>query len=523
MKKSLQIVFFFFFSILFGQGNQSVLADMQNTKIKEIHRIHSQEKIDYSKLKNQYEAILEGNNVEDKVHLFTYESTNPNKLINWMNYAPQLDQIGGFIEDMPDSEYATFAKTMVYFSIAKRLYKENDKKKQYLNFVLHSLLNFVENETDRVVEPFAWTNAELFAIGFVDDHLTEELLLESFRYLWELSTSNKETLISYLRANLYYENVFRIELSSEEKEEYRKRTEISTKIIHHLLQEFPADAPKIAFLLWEDSLVEYSFTRYEVRFKKGFADAFADVWAQSSIAKADKNKVLGIDFLFRYFIERDRSLNLKSFVQLHTTKKQAYDQLMYFIKTLNQNEYLPLDALGVRPEWALFFQDELMANYSTDALYALRFSSDYEYLLSKSTPKDFDQLSEVYQTLQQLGNQESVDLKNTLIFSFDMMNLFEDALKYPHLKNNSNLKKYYADSVLDFEILYLLNKNIHSPTIIYIGSAFENWTKEEKKAYEETLLSKLNQYLIYYKKVAEYSDESFLVLEELEKLVDEFL
>ena len=95
-------------------------------------------------------------------------------------------------------------------------------------------------------------------------------------------------------------------------------------------------------------------------------------------------------------------------------------------------------------------------------------------------------------------------------------------IKQNNFRKNSELKWETARMLIDFEISYLSQEGIHSPTILGLSSTFNHWNIDEINKHKKDIAKKLQTYLEMYSKIQSSTSEEEIVKDELKKTAVKF-
>lgn len=499
--------------------------DLKNPKIIALQKMLSAEQPDLAAVVQQSEEILNGTNMQDKIHLTTFELADPRwRIIDWMSLAETMDQVYKAIMNLPESDYKTFATALLMNRVAQATYREPENKTKVLNHSFHAFLSLAYRGDVRSIIPLSWAASELHSLGFEDEHLTEEIImmvyLDHYRIL-----DDKKTLINYLRKGLYYENTFGVELTEEEKSTYKRKEDLVAKILSEYLTEFPEDAESIIYSLWTDALVEWSFVKYRVYYEPETGKRLSQfVHRMKDHPKIDYKALQKTDFLFRYFLDAKSGLNLSDFIAMFPSREESFQALIAFFEKVSQEEHLPVDILSVHPKWVGTFSKEFHADVSRYFPYAVRYSEEFNPVLAKKQIPiaAIKKSIEKYDTFEDAASEPGATSTNTLLTVYHYFDFMKEVMKLNAYKKDAELKWALAKMALDFEYYYLRAKRVHSGTIIGIDDYFDNWTPEEIKTYQGYVGYRLNRYLEEFNKTAPSTMEAGLVHDVVKKIAVQF-
>lgn len=512
--------------VSFAQENTFDYPDLKNPKILEIQRILDREDLDYERLKNQYDAIFNGEILEDKVHLFVFDLSNPRGSFADFRfvYGDQVQSILSGIDDLPQSDFKSFAAALLYKRLADYSYQDPNGKIDHLNKSFHTLLDLASRGDERSIIPLAKAASDLYVLGFEDAHLSEELILGLYSDYMSMVDDNSG-LINYLIRGLYSENAFQVPLSDAEEEEKHKYKEIVSKIIKRFLTDFPDDNQYLIYQLWTNHLTNHSFASVEIEYNPAIGKSISSlIDSFKDDETIDYKKIKSVDFIFQYFLEENTSLDLKDYIQLFSNRKEAYETLVKCLKEVSRNELIPLDLLTQKPKWVHVFQDEIKQDINTVFPIVVRYSDEYEHII---TDNKLDLLT-VVKSVENFDKIKSFLFNDEVTGGYMLLRLYEygkfmsAVMEQKSFKNNSDLKWEQARMLLDFEYIYLLTKTIHSPTILGISSVFDNWTSTEIEKHKKDVEEKLFDYLESYEEVSELTMEGEIVKDELKKIAVKF-
>lgn len=527
MKIYYTIVFLFWgLCVSFAQENTFDYPDLKNPKILEIQRIQDMQDPDYTRLKNQYDAIFNGENLEDKVHLFIFDLSNPKgSFADYrFEYSDQVQSILSGIDDLPQSDFKSFAAGLLYKRLADHTYQNPKEETDYLNKSFHTLLNLASRGDERSIIPLAKAASELYVLGFKDDHLSEKLILGLYSDYMSMVNDNSG-LINYLIRGLYSENAFQVPLSDAEEKEKHKYKEIVSKIIKRYLIDFPDDNQYLIYQLWTNHLTNHSFTSIEIKYNPEIGKSISSlIDSFKDDETIDYNKIKSVDFIFQYFLEENTDLDLQDYIQLFSTKKEAFEVLITCLNEVSRSELIPFDLLTQKPKWVQVFQNEIEQDFNTVFPILVRYSDEYELVLNNKKLE----ISTIKKSVENFDKIKSFLFNDKVTGGYMLLRLYEygkfmsAVIEQEAFKNNSDLKWEQARMLLDFEYIYLLTKTIHSPTILGISSVFDNWTSTEIEKHKKDIEEKLFDYLESYEEVSELTMEGEIVKDELKKIAVKF-
>lgn len=529
--KYLSIFFYLLFCVSLGHAQSGKTEnetfdypDLKNPKIIEIKKIIEAEEVDYDRLIAQYDAIFEGSNIEDKVHLFVFDVSHPLGPVGdyVFKYSAQISPIFTAIDKLPESVFKTFAGAMIYKSAGSKVYKDPQEKTKYYNTAFHTLLNLASRGDDRSFIPLAQTASELYILGFKDEHLTEELILGVYSdYFSKLS--KHQNLFSYLRKGLYYDNNFNVELSEAEKTAQERYKEISTKIFKNYLSDFPDADQYMLFQIWKSVFISSSFGTQTIQYNPEVGKSITQlVEGLKNDKTVNYKRLKSVDFLFRYLLDEKTTLNIQDYIALFASKKEAYDFLIDYLENISAD--ISLEVLTQKPKWAATFRAEIEQDINKAFPYIVRYSGEYDLFLKneKLEASTIQKSVDHFDFIKSLLFNKEIKGGYLLSRLYEYSRFMSKVLEQKHFQNNSDLKWLKAKMLLDFEYAHLLTKNIHSGGILGIGSAFNNWTPAEIEKYQPDVERKLVEYLEAFSKVSKLTTEREIVRGEMEKIAMKF-
>lgn len=528
MKQSFLFIAFLVSVVASGYAKyaNSEMPDLKNPKIIKLQKILNADDVDIDALRQEYEAILNGKSIEDKLHLFTFDQSNPKAtFVDWSSFTDQGNAILDALSDLPESDYKDFASGITFFRMARNSVKDDKTKKENLDAAFHFFLKISDKGEARVTTRLAWCASELYRLGVEDEHLTEDLIIKAYQAHYALNQKNEE-LIHYLRKGLYYENIYKIKFSAEEIKQQARYKKISTLILTQLLIDFPNRSEDLIYGLWLDHLVQSSFGTKEIKYYPNTAMAVSEfVNSTSAVKGINYNQIKSVDILFQYFLDNEHQFDLPVFLKLNNNNKnEAFKKLMAFFDKVSSHPYIPIDILNVRPQWVRDFEKQVNDNIEKAFPYTMKYSQEAGLVkvdgkvsagMVKSSVSNFDKI-------KAMKENENISEGDALYGMYKLKSNMEDIMYYESLSNISDLKWECARMVLDFELAYLDAKDIHSPTILKVSEVFENFTKADINRYREEVTEWLSEYLDIYNIVADDSLEALVVMNELKKVANLF-
>lgn len=522
-------IIFLPFSILFihAQNNSMDYPDMANPKIIKIQALLNDEFVDYEELNQAYDAILKGNSMADKIHLFVFDLSHPKgpMLDYTFQYHDEILEILQSMDELPKSDFKTFAAALVYNRAAQLTYEEPEEKKNLLNQSFHSLLRLAEKGDERSVIPLAWASSELYSLDFKDEHLSEELIFALYNsYITMDVDINK--LIHYLVDGLHYENNYGIPLSKEAEKEKALYKEISLKIIKNYLTQFPEATFYLLAELYNHSLLRRGFDQYSVRYQPELGKVLNElVESMKNETASDYQSMKRFDFLFRFFLDEQAQLRIEDFVKMFDNKEMAYDYFIGFLNEMANNDYKALDFLTIKPKWAVYFKQEIQSNWDETFPLVVRFSEEAPLLYTKTeiAVATIQKTMKITDELVNLMVKKSVDSGVALYILYNYKVFMEELMGEEAYRNHSQLKWELAKILLDFELSFLVMNKNHSPFILGMSNHFDHWTASEIATYQDDIEAYIYQYIVYYDKfVKDPSIESELIKSQWADILEKF-
>ena len=499
--------------------------DLKNPKIVKIQKILDAKEIDEYTLSKEYDAIFNGENLEDKLHLFVYDLSNP-----WGSYADfitkysaQVTPVIEALNGLKESNFKTFAIAVLCKGVADRTMENMEEKTKYLSSAFHNFLHLVSRGDKRSYIPLAKTASELYVLGFKDEHLTENLILELYSNYFS-ALSKHEALFDYLRKGLFYENTYNITLSEAEKTKHQNYKDISSKIIKRYLVNFPDKDQYIIHHLWKSHLLTNSFLGYRIEYNPEIGKSISNlIEGFKNDKNINYNRLKPVDFLFHYFLDEKTDLDIQDYIQFFNSKKEAYNFLMGYLEKVSEHE-ISMELLNRQPEWTKIFKSEIEQDISGAFPYVVRYSKNPEIFLTnpRMDVNTLQKSVENFNYIMSLLFNKEVRGGKSLYRLYQYSQLMAKALEQNLFKKNSKLKWDAARMLLDFEYAYLATNAIHSPTILGISETFDNWTSVEIKTHRKDIQKKLLDYLKIYEKVSEKTTEGEIVKGELKKITTKF-
>lgn len=537
--KTIKLLFIAFLLLqsaaIFGQEQESipeVHPDLDNPKVQEAIRLIEAE--DYNGAQAHYKKVFQSNNRKDIKDLFIYDLSRigTGRIMDLLFNAEFEDEIKIAVEDIMksgDSPSEKFQKALVYTYAGFNTYKDPQQTKEYLNSPFHVFLQLAtQQDWIRPIPLLRRTATELYKIGFEDEHLDMDILLATFDY--EVNNNGyTPSVIGELADGFYYENSFGVPLTADEEKANENYLEISQAVTYSFLANNPENTQPLMIELWERSLSRSSFDTRFYKFRSGYAESLSDFISELDDDEDIKyNDIKIVEILYNSFFNEDSEYSVDDLIELTADKETAYNILIGFLNY--KKDHFNMDLMGVSPKWVNTFKDFIVKNPEYLSL-AIRYGDEIDVLLAdnrvniESLEKSLDFVPETLNVMSVIVQDDEMNENGLGLYTlYGLARKMDKIREHGSFKKNRNIKHLQAKARMTFELTYLKDRGIHSPSIIGLSDIFDDWNQGDMDFSSEEVEIFLSEYLDIYTEspLADASMEKVIIIDILKDVATKF-
>lgn len=520
---------------MFGQEQEStpeVHPDLDNPKVQQAIKLIEAE--DYDGAKAHYEKVFQSKNRNDIKDLFIYDMSRigTGRIMDLLFNAKYEDQINEAVKDimgLGDSPSEKFQKSLVYTLAGLSTYQDPEKAKGYLNSPFHVFLQLATEGWVRPIPLLRRTATELYKMDFKDDHLDMDVILATFDY--EINNNGYTPSIIGELADGFYDDDgnFGLPPTADEEKETKKYLEISKAVTYSLLANDPDNTQPLMTELWEKSLSRSSFSTRIYKFRSEYAESLSDFISE---LEDDENIKHGdikiVEIIYNSFFNEDSEYTVDDLIKVTGDKETAYNTLTSFLNY--KKDYFNMDLMGVNPKWVNTFKDFIVKNPEQLSL-AIRYGDEMDILLADKRinvellEKSLDFVPETLNLMSIIVQDDKMSENGLALYAlYNLAHKMDEIRKHESFKKNKNIKYLQAKAWMTFELTYLKDRGIHSPTIIGLADIFDDWNQGDMDFSSEDVEIFLSEYLDTYTEspTADASMEKAIIIDVLKEVATNF-
>lgn len=520
---------------IFGQEEEKtpeVHPDLDNPKVQQAIKLIEAE--DYDGAKAHYEKVFQSKNRNDIKDLFIYDMSRigTGRIMDLLFNAKYEDQINEAVKDimgLGDSPSEKFQKSLVYTLAGLSTYQDPEKAKGYLNSPFHVFLQLATEGWVRPIPLLRRTATELYKMDFKDDHLDMDVILATFDY--EINNNGYTPSIIGELADGFYDDDgnFGLPPTADEEKETKKYLEISKAVTYSLLANDPDNTQPLMTELWERSLSRSSFSTRIYKFRSEYAESLSDFISE---LEDDENIKHGdikiVEIIYNSFFNEDSEYTVDDLIKVTGDKETAYNTLTSFLNY--KKDYFNMDLMGVNPKWVNTFKDFIVKNPEQLSL-AIRYGDEMDILLADKRinvellEKSLDFVPETLNLMSIIVQDDKMSENGLALYAlYNLAHKMDEIRKHESFKKNKNIKYLQAKAWMTFELTYLKDRGIHSPTIIGLADIFDDWNQGDMDFSSEDVEIFLSEYLDTYTEspTADASMEKAIIIDVLKEVATNF-
>ncbi len=538
--KTLKLLFAAFLLLLstamFGQEQElvpEIHPDLDNPKVQEAIKLIEEE--DYDGARAYYEKVFQSKNRNDIKDLFIYDMSRigTGRIMDLLFNAEYSDQINEAVKDIMaqgDSPSEKFQKSLVYTLAGLSTYQNPEEAKGYLNSPFHVFLQLATQEGwIRPIPLLRRTATELYKMDFEDDHLDMDIILVTFDH--EINNNGYTPSIIGELANGFFDDDsnFGLTPTADEEKETKNYLDISKAVTYSLLANDPDNTLPLMIELWERSLSRSSFDTRIYKFRSEYAESLSDFISELEVDENIKHDDIKVaEILYNSFFNEDSEYTPDDLIGLLGNKEAAYNMLTEFINY--KKDYFNMDLMNLNPKWVNTFKDFIVKK-PEDLSLAIRYGDEMSVLLTDKRvnvellEKSLDFVPETLNTMSIIVHDDKINENGLAFYTlYNLANKMDEIREHESFKKNKKIKYLQAKAWMTFELTYLKDRGIHSPSVIGLADIFDDWNQGDIDFSSKEVEAFLSEYLDIYTEspMADASMEKVIIMDVLKDVATRF-